>query len=265
MWNDDDDEEDWLTGRSRTPATTWYDNMQVCTTGHMITSRAKTNPEDKEDRCSQCGSQTLLNCPKCNAEIPGHKHIPRVAHPGPKTPPDFCQGCGEAFPWFKKVITTSHPLSVSPVTKIETILSRFHAIARQLRDRYDSRPTLDVDDEYDVQDLLHALLLIDFRDIRPEEWTPSYAGGSSRMDFLLKEEDIVIEVKKTRKSLRDRELGEQLIVDIAKYEQHPGCKTLILFTYDPEGLIGNPIGLKNDLEKKSTDKLQVKAFIFPSH
>ena len=56
--------------------------------------------------------------------------------------------------------------------------------------------TLDVQDEYDVQDLFHALLHIHFEDIRPEEWAPSFAGASSRMDFLLKQEQIIIEIKK---------------------------------------------------------------------
>lgn len=39
--------------------------------------------------------------------------------------------------------------------------------------------------EYDIQDLLHALLRPGINDIRPEEYTPSYAGSSTRMDFLL--------------------------------------------------------------------------------
>ena len=38
--------------------------------------------------------------------------------------------------------------------------------------------------EYDVQDLLHALLRPWVQDVRPEEYTPSYAGKSTRMDFL---------------------------------------------------------------------------------
>ena len=54
--------------------------------------------------------------------------------------------------------------------------------------------------------LLHALLLLCFDDIRAEEWTSSYAGKSARMDFLLKNEGVVIEVKKTRLGLTDKEL-----------------------------------------------------------
>lgn len=148
--------------------------------------------------------------------------------------------------------------------RIKKILTRFHLVTRQLRHRYDSRATLDVSDEYDVQDLLHALLKVDFTDIRPEEWTPSYAGGSSRMDFLLKEEQSVIEVKKTRATLKEKQIGEQLLVDIERYKQHPDCKVLLCFIYDPEGLIGNPAGLIRDLEMQGSESLKVKVVINPA-
>lgn len=153
--------------------------------------------------------------------------------------------------------------SVRPILVLEKIFNRFHQVARQLRSRREERPTIDVSDEYDVQDLLHSLLKLQFDDIRPEEWTPSYAGGSSRMDFLLKNEQLVVEVKKTRDNLRDSAIGEQLIVDIAKYKEHPDCKTLVCFIYDAEGLIANPTGLENDLNSSSTDGLIVRVYVFP--
>ncbi|QDH81616.1 hypothetical protein FKX85_17200 [Echinicola soli] len=143
------------------------------------------------------------------------------------------------------------------------LFDKFHQIVRQLRYRYDSRETLNVHDEYDMQNLLHSLLHLYFDDIRPEEWTPSYAGKSSRMDFLLKDYKIIIEVKKTRKGLTERELGTQLIDDIARYKSHPDCETLLCFTYDPEGLIGNPRGLENDLNRQEENGLNVKVIIRP--
>ncbi len=84
---------------------------------------------------------------------------------------------------------------------IEEICSRFHFVARQLGEPHGNRPSLGISDENDVQDLLYALLKLHFDDIRSEEWTPSYTGRSSRMDFLLKNEAIVIETKKTRTGL----------------------------------------------------------------
>jgi hypothetical protein len=146
---------------------------------------------------------------------------------------------------------------------IENICNRFHAVVRQLRGRYNDRPTLDVSDEYDVQDLLHALFQIYFDDIRPEEYTPTYAGGRSRTDFLLKNECILVEVKKTRAGLTARELGEQLLIDIARYSEHPDSKVLICFVYDPDGRIVNARGVEADLEKRSTEMMRVRVLIRP--
>lgn len=147
---------------------------------------------------------------------------------------------------------------------INLIINRFHLVTRQLRNRYKERPTLDVNDEYDVQDLFHSLLTIYFDDIRPEEWTPSYAGSSSRVDFLLPEINTIIEVKKTRQSLTTKELGEQLIIDIAKHKKHPQCKRLICFIYDPDGRIANPRGIEADLSN-CDQEIDVQTIIVPKH
>lgn len=143
-----------------------------------------------------------------------------------------------------------------------SLFNRFHLIARQLQDRRLQRSTIEIEDEYDVQDLLHGLLHLISDDIRPEEWTPSYAGGSSRVDFLLKKEKTIIEVKKTRQGLTMREIGDQLIVDISRYQIHPDCERLICFIYDPEGRIGNPIGIERDLTKTHSD-LPVTVIVGP--
>lgn len=150
----------------------------------------------------------------------------------------------------------------SPLIIIEHLCTRFVNVARQLRRRYGERATIDVQDEYDVQDLLHALLQLHFDDIRPEEYTPSYAGSASRMDFLLKRESIVVEVKKTRSSLGVRELSIQLMEDIERYKAHPNCRTLICFVFDPDGFIPNPRGIEDDLSRDYAP-LVVRVFIRP--
>ena len=82
------------------------------------------------------------------------------------------------------------------------------------------------------------------------------------MDILLKKEQIVIEVKKTRQGLSDRQIGDQLIEDIARYAQHQDAKTLICFVYDPEGRIVNPGGLELDLSHLH-DNLSVRVIVSP--
>lgn len=136
---------------------------------------------------------------------------------------------------------------------IINILNKFPAFCRQLKKRYNDRTPLEINDEYDVQDLVHALLLLHFDDIRPEEGSPSFAGSSSRQDFLLKKEKIVIEVKKTRRFLRANKIGEELLIDMARYRAHPDCETLVCFVYDPEGWVTNPKGVIDDLEGKDAD------------
>jgi hypothetical protein len=105
-------------------------------------------------------------------------------------------------------------------------------------------------DEYDVQDLLHALLVVHFEDVRTEEWTPSYAGKSSRTDFLLKREEIVIETKMTRDGLDQKKLSDELIIDKERYKVHPNCKSLVCFVYDPEHRCANPAALEDDLSQE---------------
>jgi len=159
----------------------------------------------------------------------------------------------------KKVQKISSQLEMNSIDIVRKICSRFHLVAKQLRDRRrENRNTIIIEDEYDVQDLLHALLKIFFDDIRPEEWTPSYAGKSSRMDFLIKNKKIVIEVKKTREGLKGKQVADQLFVDIERYKKsHPGCEYLFCFVYDPENLIQNPIGLEKDINEKHKGEAEV--------
>ncbi len=150
----------------------------------------------------------------------------------------------------------------SPLVLLDQICSRFHLVARQIRSRHGGRPTLDVQDEYDVQDLMHALLLLHFVDVRPEEYTPSYAGKASRMDFLLKQESIVVEAKMTRSGLGAKEVSSQLIEDIERYKAHTGCQALVCFVYDPAGMVANPRGIEADLNR-DTNPFPVRVLIRP--
>jgi hypothetical protein len=159
---------------------------------------------------------------------------------------------------------SSIPASIvnAPLERIGRICDRFHLVARPLAKRQRARVSVLMADEYDVQDVLHALLKLDFDDVRPEEYVPSYAGKASRMDFLLKNEAIVVEAKFAGKKLSAANVGSQLIDDIARYQTHPGCRTLVCFVYDPEATIDNPRGLEADLSR-SEGTLSVMVMIRP--
>lgn len=147
--------------------------------------------------------------------------------------------------------------------KLANLFAKFHRIAQTLRNRHENRQTLIIQDEYDVQDLLRALLKEHFNDVRDEDYVPSYAGSNSRVDFVLKNEKVVIEVKMTNERLKDKEVGSQLLIDIGRYKNHPDCKVLVLFIYDKGDFIQNKPGLIRDLNIMTSNEIHIRTFINP--
>ncbi|MFF9561980.1 hypothetical protein ACF1AJ_01405 [Leifsonia sp. NPDC014704] len=136
-------------------------------------------------------------------------------------------------------------------------------VERELSHRHDSRPTLTVSDEYDSQDLYRSLLRVFFTDVRPEVVSPQYAGGSSRVDFVLPEFELAIELKFTRASLPDRKLGEELIIDRERYSTLGNVRHLVCLVFDRSGVLRNPRGLESDLAREaSLDNFAVTVRIF---
>lgn len=161
----------------------------------------------------------------------------------------------------------SSPLSAKPSHVAELLLVLLRGLRRAmhpLTHRRKGAQPLSFSNEYDVQDLLHSLLRPWVSDIRPEEFTPSYAGSSTRMDFLLPAHFLVIEMKFVRDRTHAKRIGDELIIDIEHYSAHPKCKTLWCVIYDPENLLTNAEGLRTDLEgKRSKDngELIVKVLV----
>ncbi len=241
---------------------TKYDAKQVCLNGHHITDRARTGKTAKEF-CDKCGAETITECPNCHEMIKGDDLDSGVVAIGfEPTVPSFCENCGEPFPWASE---DDEPERSQRSEKAEyfvgKICKRFPKVVRSLQNRYGERSPFQIDDEYDVQDILEGLLRIYFDDVRPEEYIPGHAGSSSRIDFLLKNEKIGIEVKMTRDGLDESEVGDELSTDKERYQAHPDCENLICFIYNPENILQNPASLK-DLEEESDD-LDVKVIISP--
>jgi len=143
------------------------------------------------------------------------------------------------------------------------VFKRFHKVAQAIRERHNNQETIIIKNEYDVQDLLHGLLQIYFDDIRKEDSSPSHAGANSRLDFVLKNEKVIVEVKMTNENLTTNKLGQELLIDIGRYKEYPDCNDLVIFIYDRGDFVRNKTGLINDLQKQSTNKLKVTVIINP--
>ena len=131
--------------------------------------------------------------------------------------------------------------------RLVMLLRRFPLLVRELQQRHGDRTPLAINDEYDVQDLLRGVLTLHFDEVLPEEWTPSYGGTQARVDFLLRAERTVVEVKMTRKGLGQRDVVEQLVIDRDYYRTHPACDRLVCLVYDPGGRIRQPVIVERDL------------------
>jgi hypothetical protein len=161
------------------------------------------------------------------------------------------------------ILSKYQPLGVQDAGQVvERIFGRFHSVVLEINRRHKDRPSLKIEDEYDVQDLLRSLLTMYFDDVRPEEPTPSMAGAFSRMDLLLKDQQIVIEAKMTRNGISQKKVREELIVDKAYYKGQKDCKKLYCFVYDPSWKIRNPQGFENDLGD-IVDGFETKVFVSP--
>ncbi len=145
-----------------------------------------------------------------------------------------------------KLVFPTKPSKIEEL--LEIIVCGLRRAMHPLTHRRKGVQSLTFGNEYDVQDLLHAMLRPWIKDIRPEEFTPSYAGSSTRMDFLLPAYALVIETKIIRDKAHSKRIGDELIIDIEHYRQHQGCQKLWCAIYDPDNLITNPSGLKADLE-----------------
>lgn len=140
-------------------------------------------------------------------------------------------------------------VAVDSVDVVLAIGERLHDIARDLAQRHGNRPTLDLADEYDYQDLLRGQLRLFFDDIRPEDYGPTVAGAATRIDFVLHEYGIAIEVKAARAGLTADRLGQELMVDSQRYKGHGVVRHLVCLVFDRDGLLTNPKGLERDLSK----------------
>jgi hypothetical protein len=201
------------------------DVMQVCRNGHVITDLLRANPDSGLTHCDRCGASTIDCCPTCGRDLPGALTVP-VRPVGSRQPPMYCCHCGAAFSW---TLRSDHSSKVAPVVRLEGLLHRLPEVIRQLRTRQGDRTPFRVTDVWDLEDLVRAMLPIQFDDVRPESRTPRYSA-INRTDFLLTPERIALTVKWAAP-----ELASQLEEDIAYYRRHQNCRTLVCFIYDPEG------------------------------
>ncbi|GAA0383033.1 hypothetical protein Acor_70870 [Acrocarpospora corrugata] len=117
------------------------------------------------------------------------------------------------------------------------------------------RPGFVVTDEYDLQRILHAVLRLHFDDVEPEETTPRRAGGSYRIDFVLRREQIAVEAKMTRPTLGAKQIRSQIVDDMFGYRGQANVAALVVVVYDRDRVIQNPTGFEKDINTDDPELL----------
>lgn len=182
----------------------------------------------------------------------GGRVLPTGQNPE-ETPSSFTQSVASAV---------AKPGNISEL--LEVLVRGVRRAMHPLTHRRKGAQSLSFSTEYDVQDLLHAMLRPWVADIRPEEFTPSYAGTSTRMDFLLPKYKLVLELKFVRDRSHATKIGNELIVDMDHYRRHPDCDELWCVVFDQDHLLPNAEGLREDLEGPRTTKdgaVNVRVFV----
>lgn len=117
--------------------------------------------------------------------------------------------------------------------------------------------SMDMVDEASVVRLLAALLRPHFDSVLSEEPTPWTAGRGGRLDLLLPEDAIGIEVKLARSGESPKHLFDELLLARERYHAHPNCTVLVCFIYDPAHQVQNRARIAEDLELRDGLTTQV--------
>jgi hypothetical protein len=118
---------------------------------------------------------------------------------------------------------------------VRNILKNFsNAIKKIIMGRRKDHDDFRIEDEYDVQDILYVILKSVFPSLRDEDPIPKVGAKSTKIDLILRNEEILIEVKMLKKKDKNEtHLIEELKVDFESYHECKWLKKLFCFVYDP--------------------------------
>lgn len=146
------------------------------------------------------------------------------------------------------------------------LLERFHNISKIITERRKDKKTYEINDEYDVQDLLFLILKSIYPLAEKESTSNALGKGEKKIDIVIPEIETVIEVKFFKENTEELRIVDELKIDIESYHSHLLCKTLIAFIYNPYVRIKDFSKIINDLSgkrEKGEHKFDVKVIVNP--
>lgn len=116
------------------------------------------------------------------------------------------------------------------------LCGRLNHSAKVLNRRRANKQPFEIKDEYDVQDLLQAVLRAYFKYSVSEDPISKLAGASSRADFAIQELGVIIEAKYVHSPNEQDRITKQFAEDCQSYSQSPFLEHFIYLVYGAEDL-----------------------------
>lgn len=136
-----------------------------------------------------------------------------------------------------------------------SMMRRFSTAAKYLseRPRADKRTqSYCIKDEYDVQDLLYAILKTVIPDLEREDPVSKIAGDSGRVDLCSSLRGMVVEIKYVSSAKRAAALVSECGERVLRYYKWPSLRHLVFFIYDPDSHLKDPDNFIRDLTSPVT-------------
>jgi hypothetical protein len=153
------------------------------------------------------------------------------------------------------------------IDHILDLLQRFHFGAYWLeKHRRKNHVPFVINDEFDVQDLLYSFLVVNFPDAEVEDPAKKIAGVSSRLDVVIGNLKLIIEIKCFKKENNWTTMFKDINHKIQTYSQNEEYDQMIIFIYNPDSALKSPYKIEKDITKEQTidgKKFQVIGIIDP--
>ncbi|SEB78157.1 hypothetical protein SAMN05192540_1527 [Maribacter dokdonensis] len=124
--------------------------------------------------------------------------------------------------------------NLTSIELVRQVLNNFPEAIKKIKQRRKGKNVFKFHDEYDVQDILYVMLKPLFPNMKEEDPIPKVGSSSTKIDLILREEKILIEVKMMKESDSDEgKFIKQLKEDIQSYHACQWLEDLVCFVYDP--------------------------------
>lgn len=136
---------------------------------------------------------------------------------------------------FEASLLTVMMINKSADEVVRDVMTNFsNAIQKIVRSRRKGHNEFEIHDEYDVQDILYVILKSLFPNLKDEDPIPKVGGKSTKIDLILRDERILIEVKMIKSGdSNENKFIEELKTDFESYHECEWLDKLFCFVYDP--------------------------------